>query len=70
MVALASQPAHIDHSTGSLSGNVTGDGVLNGDGTCDVTLHFATDSGTTQDYEITGTKDYPNQPRQCRGVTR
>jgi hypothetical protein len=58
-VSLASQPVHIDHSTGSVSGLVTGDGVLNGDGSCDVTLHFANDSGVggTQDYEISGTKE-------------
>ncbi|HWE29410.1 MAG TPA: hypothetical protein VHB97_15480 [Polyangia bacterium] len=58
-VSLASQPVHIDHSTGSVSGNVTGDGVLNGDGSCDVTLHFAGGSSgpATQDYEITGNKE-------------
>lgn len=57
-LSLASQPVHIDHSTGSVSGTVTGDGVLNGDGTCDVVLHFTGDgSGTPQDYEITGSKD-------------
>jgi hypothetical protein len=57
MVSLAAQPAHIDHSTGSLSGDVTGEGVLNGDGTCDVMLHFALPSGGTQDYDVSGTKD-------------
>ena len=58
-VSLAAQPAHIDHSTGSISGMVTGDGVLNGDGSCDVTLHFADPSGvgSMQDYEIVGTKE-------------
>jgi hypothetical protein len=58
MVSLDAQPAHIDHSTGSLSGMVTGMGTLNGDGTCDVTLHFVGDDGTaTQDYEIAGAKE-------------
>ena len=57
-VSLSSQPAHIDHSTGSLSGNVTGQGVLNADGSCDIVLHFALGSmGTTQDYEIVGNKE-------------
>ena len=56
-VSLASQPVHIDHSTGSLSGMVTGDGSLNGDGTCDVMLHFVGDGSTQQDYEISGTKE-------------
>ncbi|HXU72509.1 MAG TPA: hypothetical protein VN947_24470 [Polyangia bacterium] len=57
MIAIAAQPAHIDHSTGSLSGMVTGDGSLNGDGTCDVMLHFVGDGSTQQDYEISGTKE-------------
>jgi hypothetical protein len=58
-VSLASQPVHIDHSTGSVSGLVTGDGTINGDGTCDVTLHFTTDTGTggVQDYVVSGMKD-------------
>ena len=58
-LTLASQPVHIDHSTGSVSGTVTGDGVLNSDGSCDVTLHFTSDAGvgTPQDYEITGSKE-------------
>ncbi len=56
-VTLSAQPAHIDHSTGSLSGMVTGQGVLNADGICDITLHFASGGGLLQDYEITGTKD-------------
>jgi len=52
------QPVHIDHSTGFVTGSVTGEGTLNGDGTCDVTLHFLPESGTDpQDYGITGTKD-------------
>jgi hypothetical protein len=58
MISLDAQPAHIDHSTGSLSGMVTGMGTLNGDGTCDVTLHFvADDTVTMQDYEIAGAKE-------------
>ncbi|MCU1283563.1 MAG: hypothetical protein JWM53_7109 [bacterium] len=58
-VSLSAQPVHIDHSTGSVSGKVTGDGALNGDGTCDVTLHFVTDAGVggTQDYVISGMKE-------------
>ena len=57
MITIAAQPAHIDHSTGSLSGMVTGDGSLNGDGTCDVMLHFVGDNATQQDYEISGSKE-------------
>jgi hypothetical protein len=58
MIALDAQPAHIDHSTGSLSGTVTGMGTLSGDGTCDVTLHFVgEDTVTQQDYEISGAKE-------------
>ncbi|MGZ3427341.1 MAG: hypothetical protein ACXVCV_11865 [Polyangia bacterium] len=58
-ISLDAQPVHIDHSTGSVSGNVTGEGTLSGDGTCDVTLHFTTDAGTggVQDYVISGMKD-------------
>jgi hypothetical protein len=58
-VSLGSQPVHIDHSTGSVSGTVTGEGMINGDGTCDVTLHFTTDAmaGGVQDYVISGTRD-------------
>jgi hypothetical protein len=52
------QPVHIDHSTGSVTGTVTGEGTLNGDGSCDVTLHFLPEAGSQpQDYGITGTKD-------------
>jgi len=55
--SLDAQPAHIDHSTGSISGTVTGSGTLNGDGTCDVTLHFVGEDTTTmQDYEISGAR--------------
>jgi hypothetical protein len=58
-VSLDPQPVHIDHSTGSVTGTVTGDGVLNGDGSCDVTLHFTSEAGvgSPQDYEITGSKE-------------
>lgn len=58
-VSLAAQPVHIDHSTGSVTGTVTGEGVLNGDGSCDVMLHFTSDAavGMPQDYEITGSKE-------------
>ncbi len=58
-VSLVSQPVHIDHSTGSVSGTVTGEGTLSGDGSCDVTLHFTTDAmtGAVQDYEISGMKE-------------
>jgi hypothetical protein len=56
-VTLAAQQAHIDHSTGALEGTVTGEGVLMGNGSCDVTLHFApTIGGGTQDYQISGSK--------------
>jgi hypothetical protein len=56
-VTLAAQPAHIDHSTGPLDGMVTGEGVLMGDGTCDIMLHFAPSAGAApQDYEISGSK--------------
>jgi hypothetical protein len=58
MVSLDPQPAHIDHSTGSISGMVTGMGSLSADGSCDVTLHFVSDDmATMQDYEIAGTKE-------------
>jgi hypothetical protein len=58
-VSLASQPVHIDHSTGSVSGNATGEGTINSDGSCDVTLHFTTDAmtGGVQDYVISGMKE-------------
>jgi len=57
-VALVSQPVHIDHSTGSVTGTVTGEGTLNGDGTADVTLHFVPEAGTDpQDYTIAGSKE-------------
>lgn len=56
MLTLDMQPVHIDHSTGYQDGNVTGMGVLMPDGSCDVTLHFSSASGATQDYEITGMK--------------
>ena len=57
-VTLAAQPAHIDHSTGSLSGTVTGSGTLGGDGSCDIMLHFVSDDmSTTQDYEVSGSKE-------------
>jgi hypothetical protein len=55
-VTLAAQPAHVDHSTGSLTGTVTGMGTIKPDGTCDVMLHFVPASANPQDYQITGTK--------------
>jgi hypothetical protein len=55
-IEMAMQPVNIDHSTGYQTGTVTGDGVLMGDGTCDVFLHFVPPGGGTQDYEIVGTK--------------
>ena len=58
-VSLDSQPVHIDHSTGSVTGTGTGDVARNGDGSCDVTLHFTSEAGvgSPQDYEITGSKE-------------
>jgi hypothetical protein len=57
-VTLDAQPAHIDHSTGSITGTVTGTGKLDGDGTCDIMLHFVSDDMVTmQDYEISGSKE-------------
>ena len=61
MVTLDLQPAHIDHSTGELDGNLTGMGSINGDGSCDITLHFTADNPPTSgssmtDYVITGSK--------------
>jgi hypothetical protein len=58
-VTLAAQPVHIDHSTGSVSGTVTGEGTLNGDGSADLTLHFTDETGTggAQDYTISGSKE-------------
>ncbi|MDB4967415.1 MAG: hypothetical protein JWN44_3104 [Myxococcales bacterium] len=55
-VSLDKQPANIDHSTGYQTGSVTGDGVLMGDGTCDIFLHFTPTGGAAQDYEIVGAK--------------
>jgi len=57
-LSVAAQPAHIDHSTGALSGDVSGEGVLMGDGTCDLMLHFAPmlAAAGAQDYEIAGSK--------------
>src|SRR5690349_18540997 len=37
---IAPQPAHIDHSTGNLTGSISGDGVVGVDGTVMGTLHF------------------------------
>jgi len=58
-VTLAAQPVHIDHSTGFVSGTVTGEGTLNGDGSADLTLHFTVESGVggAQDYTIAGSKE-------------
>ncbi len=55
-VSLAAQPAHIDHSTGSLSGMVTGEGTLMSDGSAMLTLHFTPATGAEQDYTIAGSK--------------
>ena len=55
-LTLAAQPAHIDHSTGALTGTVTGGGSLLSSGSCDVLLHFAPASGAAQDYQVSGTK--------------
>ncbi|HEY2745382.1 MAG TPA: hypothetical protein VGL86_12185 [Polyangia bacterium] len=58
IITLDAQPAHIDHSTGSLSGTVTGSGTLGGDGSCDIMLHFVSDDmSATQDYEVSGSKE-------------
>jgi hypothetical protein len=55
-LSLAMQPVQIDHSTGSQAGTVTGEGVLMGDGTATLTLHFTSMSGVMQDYDVSGTK--------------
>lgn len=55
-VSLAPQPAHIDHSTGSVTGTVTGMGTIKPDGSCDVTLHFTSSTVSAQDYAIVGNK--------------
>ena len=55
-VSIDLQPVNIDHSTGYQTGKVTGDGVLMGDGTCDIFLHFMLAVGGSQDYEIVGAK--------------
>ena len=52
-VTLSAQPAHIDHSTGSLSGTVTGMGTITHT-SCDVMLHFTSSTVSAQDYQITG----------------
>jgi hypothetical protein len=56
IISLSAQPATIDHSTGTVSGSVTGTGHLNSDGSCDLFLHFTPTSGNAQDYEIKGNK--------------
>lgn len=57
MLTIDSQPAHVDHSTGQLDGRLNGSGTINGDGTCDITLHFSPAAGgTPQDYAVTGAK--------------
>lgn len=55
-VTLDAQPAHVDHSTGALTGTVTGSGTVKPDGTCDLTLHFVVASASPQDYQIVGAK--------------
>jgi hypothetical protein len=55
-ITMKMQPVKIDHSTGYQAGSVTGDGVLLGDGTCDIFLHFTPPGGGAQDYEIIGAK--------------
>jgi hypothetical protein len=57
MLIIDPQPAHIDHSTGQLDGRLNGSGTINGDGSCDLTLHFMpANSATPQDYAVTGAK--------------
>lgn len=68
-LTLDRQPAHIDHSTGTLDGTLTGEGMVAPDGSSLVlTLHFsptnfafdggaATDGGApTLDYDVSGAK--------------
>jgi hypothetical protein len=46
---LAPQPAHIDHSTGNLTGSITGEGTAAADGTIMSTLDFTPTSGEVKD---------------------
>jgi hypothetical protein len=55
-VKLASQPVHVDHSTGALDGAISGMGTIKGDGTCDLMMHFVPTSGAALDFEIAGTR--------------
>jgi hypothetical protein len=66
---LDAQPVHVDHSTGTIDGTVTGVGTLNRSGMVGLTLHLlptnlalpadagTPDGGASLDYEVTGTKE-------------
>jgi hypothetical protein len=56
MINIDAQPAHIDHSTGQLDGSLSGAGIINSDGSCDMTLHFIVGGAATQDYAVTGNR--------------
>jgi hypothetical protein len=53
-VSLASQPAHVDHSTGNLDGSISGTGTFKPDG-CDLKMMFLPAGGSAMAFEITGT---------------
>ncbi|HZS42278.1 MAG TPA: hypothetical protein VFF06_35855 [Polyangia bacterium] len=46
---LAPQPAHVDHSTGNLTGSMSGEGTVAIDGTVMGTLHFTPMNGAVRD---------------------
>ena len=58
-VTLAAQPAHVDHSTGSLDGSISGTGTFTSGtagtmASCDLKMSFVPDGGTAMAFEITG----------------
>ena len=57
MLTLDSQPAHIDHSTGELDGQISGSGTMGGDGSCDITFSFLpVNMRDPLTYAVTGSK--------------
>ena len=53
-VTIASQPAHVDHSTGILEGSISGAGTFKPDG-CDLKMMFEPAGGSAMAFEIAGT---------------
>ena len=52
-VTVASQPAHVDHSTGNLDGTISGTGTFKTD-SVDLKMMFEPAGGTAMAFEITG----------------